>query len=174
MLELAASNVSLAPVDASVFTVNPAPGTHIQTISPTSAVGSATRRTTHRVPVLATPATSSTQTITGFTLDAPATLAGRERTATHLLHWNGRDAALITYGSGPGAIAVIEVPSSVAGTRLHAQLGSLPHVQLPGGTTATELDTPLGGLLEFSRGGVEHVIAGSVDSATLAAAARGL
>jgi hypothetical protein len=42
------------------------------------------------------------------------------------------------------------------------------------GASAQELDTALGTVLRFSRGGVSYIVAGSVSKQTAEAAARGL
>ena len=86
--------------------------------------------------------------------------------------------ALLTYGKGLGGIAVLESPSAPGGeggSLSETETGglSLPTVSIDG-TKAAELETPLGTVLRFSRGGVDYVVAGSVSPTAAEAAARGL
>jgi hypothetical protein len=109
-----------------------------------------------------------------FPLDAPAALAGMPRGTVRLTGGGASAGAVLLYGRGLGAIAVIE---HAARGGAGGVIGALP-VMLPtarvNGVTATELPTALGTVLEFMRGGVGYVVAGSVPSAVAIAAARGL
>jgi hypothetical protein len=104
----------------------------------------------------------------GFPLTTPATLIGLRRQDVRVV---GKDSktALVVYGEGLGAIVVAERKADASG----GQLGGLPAVPLDG-ATGHELVTPLGTVIEWRRGGVSYVLAGSVPSATTEAAARGL
>ena len=91
----------------------------------------------------------------------------------------GKPAALVTYGQGLGGIAVIEqaadattpVPSQSSGGD-HSGL-SLPTVSI-NGSTGHELDTALGTMVQFTRGGVSYMVLGSVPPTAADAAARAL
>ena len=83
---------------------------------------------------------------------------------------SGEDAgALLTYGKGLGGIAVLELPAQKEGDELQ-----LPSVSIEGASEARQLETPLGTLIRFRRGGVEYTVAGSVTPAVAREAAQGL
>ena len=117
-----------------------------------------------------------------FPLAAPGTLAGLSRQSTALLDWGGHPAALITYGQNLGGIAVLEQAASASSSR-HLNLSTssggdatglvLPSVTVSG-ISAQELDTALGTLVRFTRGGVTYTVVGSVTPQTAEAAARAL
>ena len=111
-----------------------------------------------------------------FPLTAPATLAGLPRNEVRSIEVDGRTAALATYGKGLGGIAVIESASEPGeepvGSGDEGGL-SLPKVSI-NGSQGEELDTALGTVLRFSRGGVDYIVAGSVPPAAAEAAARAL
>jgi outer membrane lipoprotein-sorting protein len=115
-----------------------------------------------------------------FTLSAPDTLAGLKRSGVHLLPLKKGKAALVTYGNGPGTIAVIEraakadkqQPAQPKGGEHHGQL-ELPTVNV-NGATARVIDTPLGSVVSFDRAGVSYTVLGSVPAAVAESAARGL
>ena len=98
-----------------------------------------------------------------------------------LLDWGGHPAALVTYGQNLGGVAVLEQPTAAAKNagvpggkigRDHAGL-HLPTVSI-NGAAGQELDTALGTLVRFDRGGVTYTVLGSVPAAAADAAARAL
>src|SRR5580765_127638 len=101
----------------------------------------------------------------GFDVVAPDAIAGRPRTDVRLVGGH----VLVVYGKGPGAIVVTERKADSAQTG--GPLKALPPVPL-GGVTGHELTTQLGTVVEWQRGGVAFVLAGSVPSATAETAAR--
>jgi outer membrane lipoprotein-sorting protein len=103
----------------------------------------------------------------GFDVVAPGTIGGLQRTNALLV---GGKQVLVVYGEGPGAIVVAERKADTARPR-GGLLTALPPVSL-GGVTGHELTTQLGTLIEWQRGGVTFVLAGSVPSATAETAAR--
>lgn len=104
-----------------------------------------------------------------FKLVAPARLVGLPRQSVQLL--GGRDrGALVLYGRGLGAIALVE---HAAGASPRGPAGALPAVAL-GRATGHELATALGTVLFFDRDGVGFVLAGSVPPTAAEAAARSL
>jgi hypothetical protein len=109
-----------------------------------------------------------------FSLVAPESLAGLPRNEVRSIEVDGKTAALATYGEGLGGIAVIE-SASEPGASTPSETGglSLPKVSI-GGAQGEELDTALGTVLRFSRGGVDYVVVGSVPPAAAEAAARAL
>ena len=87
-------------------------------------------------------------------------------------------AALVVYGHGLGSVVVLEQVASRASAPRPSSGGdrqglSLPTVQV-NGATAQELDTAIGTLVRFTRGGVSYTVAGSVSRTVADAAARGL
>jgi len=102
----------------------------------------------------------------GFDVVAPDTIAGLARTNALLV---GGKQAILVYGEGPGSIVVAERKADIA--QRGGLMKALPPVSL-GGVTGHELTTQLGTLIEWQRGGVAFVLAGSVASATAETAAR--
>lgn len=109
-----------------------------------------------------------------FSPVAPRTLAGRSKNEVKPL---GHDSVLITYGRGPGAIAVIEKKAD-ASSAVKPQSGDHQGLNLPevtiGGVKAKELSTPLGTAVTFNRAGVTYTVLGSVSRTAAESAARGL
>lgn len=90
----------------------------------------------------------------------------------HADHKGHGDVHLKSYGKGITAVAVLE---SKAGKDSSAEssLEGLPKVKI-NGTEANELQTELGTILSFQRGGVRYLLAGAVTPAAIEALARGL
>jgi hypothetical protein len=99
-----------------------------------------------------------------FQVSAPKTLAKRKRTG---IRRHG-GAAFIRYGKDLNALLVIEKAARPGKDRL-----GLPTADV-NGATAKVLDTPLGSVVIFERGGVQYIVLGSVHAADAEAAARGL
>lgn len=161
VLELAATNVSFGPIPAATFAVRPPQGTKLVDLTPP-------RRGTERDAPPAAPA---------FAARAPRTLAGRPRTRSRTVELEGRAARLVTYGTGLSGIAVLE-SAHKAPAPARRRDGEQPGLTLPtvtvGGVKAQQLTTALGGMLRFTRDGVDYVVAGSVGPDVLRAAASGL
>lgn len=108
---------------------------------------------------------------------APDTLASLPRNEVRLIQ-SGKDAgALVTYGQGLDGIAVIERMAqpghgSSAPSGDQGQL-TLPKVSI-NGAPGEELETALGTVVRFQRGGVEYTVLASASSATVQTAARDL
>jgi outer membrane lipoprotein-sorting protein len=176
VLELQATDISYGKVDSSVFDVTPPANAKVTDFTPkqtsTSGAGGAEAK-----PVTGAAAVAKA---VPFTLAAPDTLVGLPRHEVRLIHAGDHPAALVTYGAGLGGIAVLEQPAdgngaSAAPSKPHdGQAGlSLPTVSI-NGATGQELDTALGTMIRFSRGGVAYTVIGSVPPAAAEAAARGL
>src|SRR5262249_6758977 len=108
-----------------------------------------------------------------FPLAAPTTLVGLPRHTVRLLDWKGSPAALVTYGQGLGGLGVLEraAPAGQRGGLLAGQ--GLPSVSI-NGIGGTELDTALGTVVQFSRGGVTYTVLGSIPPMAAEAAARAI
>jgi outer membrane lipoprotein-sorting protein len=189
VLELTATEVSYGPVADSVFDLSTPPGVTVHDLkSPTRPAGAPG----HDQADLTKPAqgAAAVQTSIAFPLDAPATLAGMPRSEVRSVQFDGHAAALITYGQGLAGIAVLESqpkagapkqPGSASpgsgspgsGSDSQSMATELPKVSI-NGSSATELGTALGTLLQFQRAGVDYTVVGSVTPAAAEAAARGL
>ncbi len=171
VLELSATEVSFGPVAESVFAVSPPPGTKVVELNPPA--GGEGQESGDSAPVTGLEAV---QTKTSFPLSAPPSLAGMARDQVRLVS-SGEDAgALVTYGKGLGGIAVLELPAGEGGSGEGGEGGGLqlPSVSIEGASQAQELETPLGTLVRFRRGGVEYTVAGSVTAPVAREAAQGL
>ncbi|HLY51039.1 MAG TPA: hypothetical protein VKR21_17745 [Solirubrobacteraceae bacterium] len=177
VLQLAATNIGYGAVAASVFNLAPPSGYSVVKVATPSQGGAVKSEHKHGTHSDVTGVRAVAKHV-GFTLSAPATLAGRTRQSVSLL---GKGALLI-YGQGPGAIAVVEEPATASSSRqlqLSRAVGDHQRgITLPTfsahGATAQELDTALGTLVRFTSGGVSYTVAGSVRPAVARAAARGL
>jgi len=175
VLELRATSVNFGPVQPSVFAISPPPGAHVVQISPQGAAAASSGTGAAHHLVVATGVTAVSAALP-FSLDAPASLGGLQRDHVAALDWNGKLSALARYGQGLGSVAVVEFQAGAhngTGGAGGGLLGSLPHVSL-GDVTASELPTALGTVIEFTRGGVDYVVAGFVGPAAVEAVARGL
>lgn len=169
VLELAATEISFGPVPDSVFEISPPPGVRTVDVNPPADSGEAGK---DPVPVSGLEAV---QAHVAFDLSAPTSLAGMARDRVWLVS-GGEDAgALLTYGKGLGGIAVLELPVSGNGSGAGEDGGlRLPSVPIEGAGDAQELETPLGTLIRFRRGGVEYTVVGSVSATVAREAAQAL
>jgi outer membrane lipoprotein-sorting protein len=183
VLELKATSISYGPVSAGVFKLSPPAGAKVVRIATAAAgksahkAGKAAKQQAHTEITGA----AAVQSHLPFTLAAPATAGGLQQQSVQLLDWGGSPAALVTYGEGLGGIAVIEqsaqgqtAPSSSSSQGGGDQQGlSLPTVSI-NGATGTELDTALGTVIRFSKGGVAYTVLGSVPPIAAENAAKAL
>jgi len=109
-----------------------------------------------------------------FPLSAPKAVAGLPRRSLRTIRMDGRTGALSTYGKGLGAVMILEAPAGKdAGGLGTAGAPGLQELSLDG-TTAHELATALGTVVQFERDGVSYTVIGSVPPAAAEAAARAL
>jgi outer membrane lipoprotein-sorting protein len=169
VLELAVTDLSLGPVSESVFEVTPPPGAKTVEIQPPA------RESGGEGGSAPASGLEAVQANVSFPLSAPPTLAGRARDQVCQVS-SGTDAgALITYGKGLDGIAVLELPASKEGSGEGEDGGvQLPSVSIEGVSGARQLETPLGTLVRFRRGGVDYTVVGSVTAAVAQEAAQGL
>jgi hypothetical protein len=149
VLELAATDISYGSVSAGDVTVTPPAG--VKTVDLT--------------------APSKPETSGGkpdFTAVAPDTLVGLPRQDMRPVG----SGELVVYGQGLGAIVVVEHKADAAKGQ-QGMLSGLPTVSLDG-LTGHELATQLGTAIEWTRGGVSFVLAGSLPPAAAESAARAL
>jgi outer membrane lipoprotein-sorting protein len=164
VLELAAHDVSFGAIPRSTLTAGLPAGTDVVEIDPPEAGPSGEPSRVHGA--------AAVSRRLDFPLAAPSSLAGLPRTDVRLVRMHDGAGALTTYGSGMGAIAVFQrkaTPSHGGGR----EALRLPQINIDG-ATGTELATPLGTVLTFTRGGVAYVVAGSVPPVAAENAARGL
>jgi hypothetical protein len=105
----------------------------------------------------------------GFTVAAPKRLAGFPQHQLRAVTIGSHRAALASYGRGLGTVFLLEQRAS--GSK--SPLSSLPSVSVAG-IKAHELDTTLGSVIQWSRGGVTYTIAGSQSAQRLLSAAESL
>lgn len=171
VLELVATDVQYGPVPASDFAVTPPADAKVEDVTPQRrAAGDRGRharaagglRAAKKLP---------------FAVSAPATLAGRKRSAVRVIQFKHGKAALLRYGSGLGAILVVEKKTRPE-TQQQQRSGHHRQLELPtadvNGATAKVIDTPLGSVVSFERGGVSYTVLGSVRASVAEAAARAL
>jgi outer membrane lipoprotein-sorting protein len=172
VIQLKVTDISYGKVPASDFAVTPPPGAKVVTVNLPSGAAKAGRvhGRAHRD---VTGAAAVAKKVP-FTLRAPKTLVGLPRQSVSLIDMNGTPGALVTYGQNLGGIAVIEQaaqPQAASGADRRGL--SLPSVTIKG-ATGHELDTALGSVVQFTRGGVDYTVLGSVPAAAADAAARAL
>jgi outer membrane lipoprotein-sorting protein len=115
--------------------------------------------------------------LAGFTVEElPEAPRGRELEEIMV----AGDGAVLTYGSGWGAVVLAEKAGGGEGAEPSRSAGGqggefqVPAVDLGGGVQVRELSTPVGTVLSWSDSGVSYTLAGSVPAAELREAARGL
>jgi outer membrane lipoprotein-sorting protein len=169
-LELSATEIGFGPVSDSVFEVTPPPGTKVVKLGSPEGGGEGSDSTE---PVTGLEAV---QAKTSFDVSAPASLAGMARGGVRLISSGADAGALVTYGEGLGGIAVLELPAKEGEGGEGGEPGGLqlPSVSIEGASQARELETPLGTLIRFRRGGVDYTVVGSVTSAVAREAAQGI
>lgn len=179
VLELEATDISYGAVSDADVTTTPPAGAKVVDLSPKDATtpGSAGGSQGHHAAEVS--GVDAVGKALDFPLAAPGTLAGLPRHEVHLVDFDGKKGALVTYGKGLGAIAVIEhrTDSATAGATPKSAgrdgSSSLPQINIDG-STGTEIPTALGTIVTFERDGVSYVVAGSVPPLAAENAARGL
>ncbi len=177
-LALAASEISFGAVDSTVFAVQPPPSAKVEELNPANA---AARKQAGHKPTKPIRGLAAAQAGAPFTVSAPAELAGRKRIEVMLVGKGKRKSVIISYGTGLGAITVIESAASgnaqlpaIASSKVHGRDAiKIPTVRV-GSANATVLATPLGSIASFTRDGVRYVVIGSVTQQDALAAARAL
>jgi outer membrane lipoprotein-sorting protein len=181
VLELKATDITYGAVPASNFAISPPSGAKVVKVSTPNgnAAHGAAKDRRHRGPQ----GVAAVAKRLPFSLVAPKQLVGLPRRSVTLLDWAGKPAALVTYGQNLGSIAVIEQTPDASGSASSAagkQSGGGDHqgLKLPtvsiNGATAQELDTALGTVIRFTRGGVAYTVLGSIPPAAADLAARAL
>jgi outer membrane lipoprotein-sorting protein len=169
VLELKAEKIKFGKVPASDFAVTPPADAKVVNVDVPSGAPAGAKRAQRGVTGV-----GAVSKAVPFKLSAPATLVGLPRHEVRLVDWKGEKAAVVSYGQGLGGMIVVQQPAQPAGTRQDRRGGlRLPKVSI-NGATGDELDTALGTMIRFQRGGVAYTVLGSVPPAAAQAAARGL
>lgn len=174
VLELKATDISFGPVAKSALALSPPAGAKAVDLSPAKRDAGARKEAAPVAGLVAV------QHAVRFKLAAPSSLAGLPRQEVRLLGGkNGDDpTAAVTYGHNLGGILVLEQATTAASRGGSEKSGPLGRLNLPKvsikGATGQELDTALGTVIRFERGGVTYTVLGSVPPAAAEAAARGL
>lgn len=180
VLELTATDISFGKVPASTFAISPPAGAKVVHINLSG--GGAAHDSESHAKQHETTGVAAVARALPFKLAAPSTAAGLRRSTVALLHGGSHPAAIVTYGQGLGAVAVVEQVSSGHSTGGFGGLSSggsdgpglsVPTVSIDG-TTGQELDTALGSVVRFTRDHVGYTVLGSVHPAVARAVARGL
>ncbi len=169
VIQLAATDVTFEAISPSVFEVSAPVSAKVVNLNPETETGAG-----HAEPP-SVAGVAAVQKSVDFQLNAPDSLAGLPRGEVRGIEVDGKTAALATYGKGLGGIAVIE-SATEPGEKQEAgptEGLSLPKVSI-NGSQGEELDTALGTVLRFSRGGVDYIVIGSVPPVAAEAAARAL
>lgn len=164
-LALEATKIGYGPIDPSTVEIAPPAGAKVVDLSSAAkdSGGSSSGKDTPNVSGL-----DAMQAAVDFPVSAPDTLVGLPRQRVDLV---GKGSALVVYGQGLGAIAVLEHKADAGSA--NGAIAGLPTVSLDG-VTAHELATQLGTVIEWQRGGTSFVLAGSLPSAAAESAAREL
>ena len=165
VLALEVTDITYGAVDASALSVAAPAGAKVVDLGSLS--GAQTGSPDHGAPVQGL---TAVQAAVPFTLAAPDTLVGLPRTGVRLVRAGDQASALVTYGEGLGAIAVLERQAG-ASAKDSGPLGSLPSVTIDG-ATGHELPTALGTVIAVDRGKLSYVLAGSLPPNAAEAALR--
>lgn len=179
VLELTATDISFGRVPASTFAISPPKGAKVVHMNLTG--GGAAHHYKSHAKYHETTGVAAVARALPFKLAAPSTAAGLHRTTVALLHGGSHPAAIVTYGRGLGAVAVVEGVSSgrsagfggLSSGGSDGQGLSVPTVSI-NGNSGQELDTALGTVIRFTRDHVGYTVLGSVHPAVARAVARGL
>lgn len=177
VLELKATQISFGPVSKGDLTIQAPSGAKTVQVSSAADRSHARKATKHQAEVSGV---AAVQAHLPFTLAAPDSLVGLSRQSVELLDWGGSPAALVTYGRGLGAIAVIEQSASSQGSsqpQSSSSNGGGPHgLSLPtvsiNNKSGQELATALGTVIHVTSGPVAYTVLGSVPAAAAEPAAR--
>jgi outer membrane lipoprotein-sorting protein len=197
VLELKATNITFGPVPASDINVAPPSDAKVVQVggaqdakakAKAQAKGHRGRADKHAAGSTVS-GLAAVQARLPFRLSAPHQLVGLPRQSVHLLSYQGHPGALVTYGQGLGAIAVVErenvadKPGAKAASKPaprgdgETQGASLPTVSI-NGATGQEIPTALGTLLSFHKKlqghDVSFTVLGSIPANAAEAAARAL
>jgi hypothetical protein len=167
VLALDVTDISYGSVDAGALAISAPASAKVVDLG---SLGNATGTGTDTSGKPATQGLTDVSAAVPFKVAAPDTLVGLPRTGVRLVSDGGDPAALVTYGKGLGAIAVLE-RAVQSNDQNGNPLAGLPAVSI-GGATGHELPTALGTLITVERGGVSYTLLGSLPANAAEAALR--
>jgi hypothetical protein len=165
-ISVSVTHIRYGSVPASALSATPPAGTRIVRVHMPDRHD---RAAAHKPHVTTAVGQAAASKAVGFTVAAPETLAGLPQHRVRAIVVGSHRAALVTYGRGLGTVFVLEQRKTDAKTPLSA----LPSVTV-NGIRAHELDTTLGSVIQWSRGGVTYTIAGSQSAERIMSAAKSL
>jgi hypothetical protein len=164
-ISISVTHIRFGSVAASALSATPPAGTKIVHVH----MPSRHDRTGQKPHPLTAVGQAAASKAVGFAVVAPATLAGLPQHQVRAIGIGSHHAALVTYGRGLGTLFVLEQRKTGKDTPLSA----LPSVRV-NGIRAHELDTTLGSVIQWSRGGITYTIAGSQSAERIMSAAKSL
>lgn len=164
VLALEVTDISYGSIDAGTFAITPPASAKVVHLGSPTYSGKAAEGSS---PI---EGLSAVRSAVPFTLAAPDSLVGLPRTGVRLVSDGKQPTALVTYGKGLGAIALVE-RSTASGNGGGSPLNGLPSVTIDG-ATGHELPTALGTLVSVERGGVTYTLVGSLPPNAAEAALR--
>jgi hypothetical protein len=164
-ISISVTHIRYGPAPASALRATPPAGTRIVRVH----VPNRHDRAAHKPHVTTAVGQAAASNAVGFTVRAPAKLAGLPQHEVRAIGIGSQRAALATYGRGLGTVFVLEQRK----TDKASPLSSLPSVTV-NGIRAHRLDTTLGSLVQWTRGGITYTIAGSQPAERIMSAAKSL
>jgi hypothetical protein len=166
-IAITVTHIHYGPVAAGRLALTPPAGTKIVHVHMPTQKSSSDSKTAHASRSV-TGAAAVSKAV-GFRLAAPARLAGFSQGEVRSVNIGKSPAALVTYGKGLGTMFVLEQRA----TGGKSQVAALPAATV-NGAKGHELDTTLGSLVQFTRGGVTYTVVGSQPAGTIMTAAQSL
>jgi hypothetical protein len=165
-LSITVTHIHYGPVARSSLAFAPPAGTRIVRVHLPSHRAQSSMERSHAAPAIGAAAVSKA---VGFAVAAPQKLAGLPQGEVRSVHVGSGPAALVTYGHGLGTVFVLEQRANGG----KGALAALPSASIDG-IKGRELDTTLGSLIQWRRGGVTYTIVGSQTAARIMTAAQSL
>jgi outer membrane lipoprotein-sorting protein len=164
-ISISVTHIRFGSVQASALSATPPAGTKIVHVH----MPSRHERTGQKPHATTAVGHAAASKAVGFSVAAPATLAGLPQHQVRAVGIGSHHAAVVTYGRGLGTVFLVEQRK----TGKESPLSALPAVTV-NGIRAHELDTTLGSVIQWSRGGVTYTIAGSQSAERIMSAAKSL
>ena len=166
-IAITVTHIHYGPVSAARLALTPPAGTKIVHVHMPTQQSSKDAHTAHASRSVT--GAAAVQRAVGFQLAAPAKLAGFSQGEVRSVDVGKTPAALVTYGKGLGTVFVLEQRATTG----KSQAAVLPAATV-NGAKGHELDTTLGSLVQFTRGGITYTVVGSQPAATIMTAAQAL
>jgi hypothetical protein len=164
-ISISVTHIRYGPAPPSALRATPPAGTRIVHVH----VPNRHDRAAHKPQVTTAVGQAAASNAVGFTVRAPAKLAGLPQHEVRAIGIGSQRAALASYGRGLGTVFVLEQRK----TDNASPISSLPSVTV-NGIRAHRLDTTLGSVVQWTRGGITYTIAGSQPAERIMSAAKSL